>query len=139
MFEKLFSYPKRYWVMLHVLELVLGFLVLIGLNPHIGIEVLPWSQMIVSYISTFVFFVAISVATFPISAVMVHSLGEIFERLSEYASILLLVLPFFIYYALWLIPDSKWSEKQKYWVVRLRIFWFLISSIAAWVAVFQPL
>ena len=125
--------------MLHVLQLVLGFLILFGINPHAGLSVLPWSQVVISFVSTFVFFAAFSIATFPISAAMIHSVGEVFERLPEYLSVVLVVSLFVIYYALWLIPDSRWSEKKKYWVVRVRVVWFVLATLAAWIVVFQPL
>jgi hypothetical protein len=139
MFEKLFSLPKRYWLMLHVLELVLGFLVFMYMNLHMGLEVLSWSQMVVSYVSSFVFFAAVSIAVFPISVSMIHSFNEIFEYISEYLAISVVVIPFIVYYVLWLVPDKKWNGKQFYWVSQVRVVWFLISSVAAWIVLFQPL
>lgn len=137
MFENLFSFPKRYWIMAHFFEVVLGFLVFLFMYPHGGMEVLPLWQVFVSYISTFLFFVAFSIAVFPVSLSMIHGIDSLFVQVSDYISPLLVWVPFFVYYILWLVPDKKWNERQLFWISRVRVVWFLISSVAAWIVLFQ--
>ncbi len=138
MFQKLFSFSKLFWIKAHLLELVLGFVVAhIIFSGQSGLEVFSPSGQILMYVWAFVLFDAIAVTYFPTALAWISPFRELFKNAPEYASSIVMIVLFVVYYALWIVPDKKWSERSLRWVRPVRITWFLISSICAWIVLYQ--
>lgn len=130
-FTKLLSLVKRYWIPLHGITILLIAVYVRDLGVSWG-----------SYFWKDVLMVSLTVSVlFPLGFLSWVFLSLLFVGILD-TSVWwdrLFVMCVFVcavtYYALWIIPDTKWSQRTARRVATLRLVWFMINivlSVLAW-------
>ena len=147
MIKKILNIPKKYWIMLHVLLLLI--VVPFILNIIFGGQEVPTRnyeyeevrtifQMMDNIINYVGVIVLVGIFLFPSLILNViysnllveYSIGPTF--IDELYTVTIFIIPlvlFFMYYVLWLVPDMLWGSKL-YVVKVVRVLWFILAVVS---------
>lgn len=127
--KELYSRDQKIGLLLHAVQvviLIMAYVATGGFEPSL------------LFVAVWAFPLALLLLLFwlePYYLLVVPSLLESYIPYGILASIQLFLGLFFVvlYYGLWLIPDRHYKrERTIWWVGRVRIIWFAMSSVIAW-------